>query len=407
MADNILLWTWLVMVFSPANKRLWELSANFDNEKDFVTALKNHDITQATDAEYERVDKISFEDAEKVLHNCDELNINYYCYKSEGYPEQLRKIANPPAVIFTKGNLDFLNDKCIITVVGTRKPSGYSLEITEKLCSQLIERNFVLASGFANGIDQKVNRISLANKSIPVAVCGTPLNSDYPQGSDEIKEKIVQNGVLISEYYPNCKIHGGSFTNRNRISVGISSGVLFIEAGRDSHGLDNYNHAVYQGKPVFVVPPHDIYDSRYYGQRDLIRNECQTVFDADDIVFAIKNDKHYDIKYLKSVGEYNLPADDSVFYKSDDEKIKVKKPRKHKSQKDENNKPEIKEIIQVDYSTLDEIQTKIVRLLEQKNMLADEIAAQTEMNITDVLAELTELEMFGVVKSLPGKMFGL
>ena len=405
-----ILWLWAVMVFNPGNKRLWEMSANYDSISDFVQAAQNSEIDSMTEAEKERAGVVTFEQAEKVLNDCDDMGIKYYSYESEGYPKHLKTIANPPAMLFFKGNLDFLIDKRLIVVVGTRKPSEYSLDITDKLCSDLIERGFLLVSGFAEGIDQRVNTVSMNNGSFPIAVCGTSINYDYPRGSSEFKDLVSENGVVISEYYPGSRVFSGAFVNRNRISVGISDGVLFVEAKKDSHGLDNYNHAVYQGKPVFVVPPHDIFDKRYFGQRDLIRNECKPIFSVDDIVYTFSNGGNFDFGNIQSLGEYNLPTDDSVFFNHEHENKKSKKHKELKHKKSDN-KPlpdeEKNSAVKIDYSSLDDVQGKICRLLENENLIADDIAAKLELDISQVLSELTELELFGYVKSLPGKMFGL
>ena len=229
------LWLWVQMVFTPASKRIWSMSANYDDIEEFAQAVKNHEVSEITESEYERADSISFEDAEKILNECSEKGIKYYSYESEGYPVQLKEIANPPAMMFFKGNLDFLNEKCIITVVGTRKPSEYSLSVADRICGDLIDRNIIIVTGFAEGIDQYVNNVSINKNSFPVAVCGTALDYDYPKGSTELKNLIADKGVIISEYYPGCKVTSGSFSSRNRISVGLSKGVLFIEAARDSH----------------------------------------------------------------------------------------------------------------------------------------------------------------------------
>lgn len=405
-----ILWLWAVMVFNPGNKRLWKMSANYDSISDFVHAAQNGEIDAMTEAEKERAAAVTFDQAEKVLNDCDDMGIKYYSYESEGYPRHLKTIADPPAMLFFKGNLDFLIDKRLIAVVGTRRPSEYSLEITDKLGSDLIDRGFLLVSGFAEGIDQRVNTVSMNKGSFPIAVCGTPINYDYPRGSSELKELVANNGVVISEYYPGCKVLSGAFVNRNRISVGISDAVLFVEAKKDSHGLDNYNHAVYQGKPVFVVPPHDIFDKRYFGQRDLIRNECKPIFSADDIVYTFSRGGEFDFDNIQSLGDYNLPADDSVFYNHKNDKEENKKKKVIKKNKVKITEPQLEEskpAVEIDYSSLDEIQTKICRVLENNNLIADDIAARLGLDISQVLAELTELELFGYVRSLPGKMFGL
>lgn len=407
MAEREALWLWAVMVFGVSSKRLWEMSDNFDGIEDFVKAVREHKITSVTKAEYERADKLKFEKAEEILGRCTELGQNYLCYESEGYPAQLRRIANPPAMLFYKGNLDFLTDKCLLAVVGTRKPSQYSLDVTDRLCGELADRGFVLVSGFAEGIDQRVNAVSIARNSFPVAVCGTPIEQDYPKGSGELKNIIAQNGAVISEYYPDFRISGGSFSARNRISVGLSVGVLFIEAGRNSHGLDNFSHATYQGKPVFAVPPHDIYDKRYFGQRDLLRNGCHTVFSADDVVYALSDGRFYDLKYSSEDNGFNLPAEDSGFFADEENRVKTKIRKKKSDESKTEKSANTENKVQIDYSSLDGIHTKICKLLESRNMLADEISAEAQLDISEVFAALTELELEGVVKSLPGKMFGL
>lgn len=407
MIKREILWLWAVMVFGVGCKRLWEMSDNFDGIEEFVKALKEHKITSVTKAEYERADKLAIENAEEILEKCTELGQSYLCYESEGYPSQLRRIANPPAMLFYKGNLDFLTDKCLLTVVGTRKPSQYSLEVTDRLCGDLVDRGFILASGFAEGIDQRVNSVSIGKNSFPVAVCGTPIEQDYPRGSGELKKIIADKGVIITEYYPGSRISGGSFSARNRISVGLSNGVVFIEASGNSHGLDNFSHAVYQGKPVFVVPPQDIYDKRYFGQRDLLRNGCQAVFSADDIVYAVSDGRFYDLKYSSEDKEFNIPAEDSGFFPGEKGSA-VTNTKKKRADRSDTEKSDLSERkVTVDYSALDDTQAKICRLLENGNMLADEISAEIQLEISEVFAVLTELEMEGIVKSLPGKMFGL
>lgn len=407
--ERLLLWLRAVLIFTPSSKRIWETSANYDNIIEFMAAVDERSISGLNEKELQRISRYSVKDAENIVKRCEELGINIYCYESEGYPDRLKRIANPPAVLFTYGNLDFLNDKCVISVVGSREPSEYSVKITEHICSDLIRRNCLLASGFAGGIDQIANRVAIENGSRPIAVCGTTLESDYPKGSGELKQLIAEKGVVISEYFPGYRPFGNAFVNRNRILTGISNAVLFIECSKESHGLDNVNHAISQGKQVFVVPPHDIYDSRYFGQRDLIRNECQPVFGAEDIVYSLATERYQSLKLVESLGEFTLPAEDSAIF--NDGESKPIKRRKTKRKADSSAEMPVKEVVkpmpELDLSELDDTQKSICELLKGGNMIADEIASRLNMDISDVLAQLTELELFGTIKSYPGKMFGL
>lgn len=399
------LWLWAAMVLGISDKRIWEESAKYGDIARFCQALKNGKVLTLSRAEYDRARKLPFERAELILQECENKNTGYYCYESEGYPAQLRRIPNPPAVLFFKGNLDFLNDKCIITVVGTRDPSEYSLRVTDELCRELIRRGFTLAGGFAEGIDQRVNAVSIAENSFPVAVCGAALDRDHPKGSSSFKEEVAAKGVVISEYFPGCTAASNAFINRNRISVGLSCGVLFIEAGRNSHGLDNYYQAVRQGKPVFVVPPHDILDERYSGQKELLRKGCLHAFDADDIVYSVSGGKYYDVKSAKASGEFVSSADSGFFGDARTENSPAGK-RIKSSAVYQKAQPEIKPA-ETDLTDLDRTQTLICRLLKDGDMQADEIADRLGLDAAQVFTELTCLELEGIVRASSGNKFGL
>lgn len=391
------------MIFNTGISRIWELSANYDTAEEFYTALKHHEISEVTEREYALVDKLTEADAMKILDDCSQKNINVYCYESEGYPRMLKYIADPPAVLFSLGNLDFLNDKCVISVVGTREPSDYSVGICKFLCKDLISKNIVLASGFANGIDRIANDVSVECGVPTVAVCGTTLEHDYPAGTLESKMQIAQNGAVISEHIPGSKPFANAFQMRNRILVGISRGVVFIEAGAESHGLNNYTHATSQGKPVFVVPPSDISDKRYFGQRYLLRNECIPLFNAEDVVYRLALDSFDSFAFTKDLGDFNLPADDSDFYSRDEKQQNIKpKAASKASDVEPAAKPEI------DYSELDDNESAVCRVLEQGGqMLADNISLKSGLDISTVLSALTLLELEGIVRSLPGNRFEL
>lgn len=391
------------MIFGTGNARIWELSANYDDPQEFYKAVMDHEVSGVTDKEYKLADKLTKNDAQKILDDCIDKNINVYCYESEGYPQILKYIADPPAVLFSYGNLDFLNHSCIISVVGTRKPSDYSINICKFICNDLISKDIVLASGFANGIDRIANDISLENNKPTIAVCGTALDHDYPEGTLDVKKKIAQNGAVISEFLPGEKPFGGAFQLRNRILVGISRGVVFIEASITSHGLNNYKHATSQGKPVFVVPPSDLENKRYFGQRYLLRNECIPLFNAEDVVYRLALDNFDSFPFTKDLGEFSLPADDSDLYSREDKEVKQAKTEIKPDTKNEapENKPEI------DYSELDENEASICKVLEQGRTLADGISLKTGLDISTVLSTLTMLELDGVVRSLPGNQFEL
>ncbi len=408
MNDERLVWILLVKIFGPGNPRIWELSANYDNADDFYNALCAHEISEATAKEYENVDKYTLKDAERILEICESKGMNVYCYESEGYPERLKYIANSPAVLCSYGSLDFLNHISTVAFVGTREPSKYSESIARFLSKDLIEHKVTLASGFANGIDQIANLVSLDMDVPSIAVCGTALDHDYPSGSLDLKKRIAEKGVVISEILPTTKPGANPFKYRNRILIGISRGVVFIEAGAVSHGLDNYIHATSQGKPVFVVPPSDITDKRYFGQRYLLRNNCIPVFNADDIVSMLSMDSYDIFAYTRELGEYSLPVEDSRFF-VDDEILKRKEQinTKPKPVSETEDTQPVRKSIEPDYSNMNDTEIAVCKTLLEGKMLADNISLKTGLDISTVLSTLTLLELEGTVKSLPGNQFEL
>lgn len=408
MNDKRIVWLLLLMIFGVGNPRIWDLSANYDSAEEFYKALKDHEVSDLNDKEKQLVDKFTDNDAQKIIDDCADKNINIYCYESEGYPQRLKAVADPPAVLFSYGNLDFLDHISTIAVVGTRVPSEYSVSIARTLCEQMCEKDIVLCSGFANGIDQIANLTSLDMGKPTVAVCGTALDHDYPQGSLDIKKRIAENGAVISEHIPGSKQVNNSFKLRNRILVGISQGVVFIEASMISHGLDNYHHAIAQGKPVFVVPPCDITEKRYFGQRYLLRNECVPLFNADDVVGRLALEGFDSFAFTKDLGDFTLPVDDSQFY--NDEEIRQRKKAasaKPESKKNNDNDKQVRSVPEVDYSQLDENESAICKVLEDGKALADTICVKTGLDISTVLSALTMLELEGIVNSLPGNQFEL
>lgn len=401
--DIRIYWIWLVLVFKAGNPRIWQLSEKFARVDDFVRALQNGNVVGLNDSEKSDIKKHTLKSAEKLLGYCDRESINVYCYESEGYPEKLRRISNPPPVLFCYGNLDFLNDRVCIAVVGTRKPSEYSVISTKKICEQLVDRNILLSSGFANGIDRIANEISL-EKNIPsVAVTGSAIEDDYPKGSDELKRLVSRNGAVISEYCSGIKALPNSFVRRNRILVGISDGVLFCECSDKSKGLDNANHASVQGKPIFVLPPHDIFDARYFGQRNLLRNGAVAVFDAFDIARNLAYSELGEISFSDDF-ENSVDSLAELEMKPSKKKKRGFFNRKSKKEKPVNTQPKL---LPIEISKLGETKQKIYKALENENLHVDEIILKTGEDVATVLSELIELELEGMIVAYPGKIYGL
>lgn len=408
--DNRVYWMWLVTVFGAANPRLWQLGERYETAEEYVYALRSNMISGLSDGEIKKIGSTSFEQAKEIISRCEENNIKVYCYESEGFPEHLKRIANPPAILFCRGNLDFLNNKITAAVIGTRSPSEYSEKVTDMLCTELCSRGCVIVTGIADGIDQLANSAAIRSGNPTCGVCGREIDGGYPVGSDEMKNRIAEQGAIVSETCSFMKSPPLSFTKRNRILVGLSDAVIFVECSSASKGLDNADHAIAQGKQIFVVPPHDIFDKRYSGQSELIRKGCKVYLGSEDFVYYLSSVRIEDFSFDRIGGKYSTVDDSSMFEhekkKSSPKKKRVRQSAENKEKEAESEKNVLSKTA-ADYSALSDVQADICRLLEKKPMLADSIAAALQRDIGEILTELTTLELDGIIRSLPGKMFGM
>ncbi len=279
-------WLWLVMVFGTANPKTLEIVQMHSTPKELYYVLHDPDCSLLAEKERQNVRKIRLEQAESVAAYCEKNGIGIMTWDSELYPESLRHIFNPPLVLFYQGDPAILSGSMMLTVVGTRRPSEYSKRVADWLCHDLARCNIVLASGCAVGLDAAAHRAAIAEGTPTVAVLGCGVDYDYPKENRELKQKIVQNGLLLSEYFPGTTPFPGNFPVRNRILAGISEATLVLEAGARSGSLITANLACEQGKQVFCVPPADLFDARYSGVASFLRDGAYPVFNYLDILYT-------------------------------------------------------------------------------------------------------------------------
>lgn len=204
--------------------------------------------------------------------------------EDKNYPEFLRKISNPPKVLYLKGEL--LPKELCFAVVGTRRFSHYGKQVALEISSDLAGANLTIVSGLAPGIDTFAHQAILERGKRTIAVLGTGLDekSVYPQSNIKLSREIVkQGGALISEYPPGTRGTHFTFPQRNRIIAGLSLGVLVIEGKLKSGSLITANYAFLQKREVFAIPGL-IHSSTSKGCHYLIKKGAKLVESADDIL---------------------------------------------------------------------------------------------------------------------------
>lgn len=171
-----------------------------------------------------------------------------------------------------------------IAIVGTRKPTRYGQEVTARLSADLAKRGIIIVSGMALGVDGIAHRAALDNGGLTIAVQANGLDRLYPATHRQLGQDIIQNGgAIISEYDPGTPGLPHQFLERNRIVSGLSDAVLITEASARSGTLNTANHALEQGKDVFVVPG-NITSPLSAGCNQLLKHGATPVTCAEDIV---------------------------------------------------------------------------------------------------------------------------
>lgn len=275
------------------------------------------------------------------------------------YPASLHMIQNPPALLFYKGNLECTMGKCI-AIVGSRKASMQGVEATEKLSCELSQSGVNIVSGLAMGIDAAAHEGCIAGGSPTIAVLGCGIDVDYPLENLDLKERIVQNGgLLLSEYPPGTRASKYVFQVRNRIISGLGKALIMMESQIQSGSMLTVHHALDQGREVFAYP--GIPGTEWAeGAHQLLREGANYFTSANDI--------------LEDLGW----ADDL--------------PQPSKAEKET-------------LPPLSDDQRKVFGLLSRGEMSFDQIAYESGLSTPALSIALTMLQMMGLVKSLPGKMY--
>ncbi len=216
------------------------------------------------------------------------------------YPEQLKEIADPPPVLFIRGNPALLST-AQIAVVGSRNPSAPGIRTAEDFANTLSKQGFTITSGLALGIDAAGHRGALKANAPTIAVAGTGLDRIYPARHKDLAIEIAASGALVSEFPPGTPAKANHFPRRNRIISGLSIGLLVVEAAKQSGSLITARLALEQGREVFAIPG-SIHNPLARGCNALIREGAKLVETTQDILeeFNQYNQPH----------EINIPPDE-------------------------------------------------------------------------------------------------
>ena len=225
---------------------------------------------------------ISFEDAAAQHQKVREAGAVLIPVHDERYPEALRRIYDPPPLLYARGNAGLLQSVCI-SVVGTRRPTNYGLAAAEKLAGDLARAGATIVSGMARGIDTTAHKATLAAGGNTIAVLGCGVDVVYPAENRKLAAEIAAKGLIISEFPMASIAFPQNFPIRNRIVSGLSAGLLVVEGAEYSGSAISARLAMEQGREVFAVPG-NITSKMSWGPNLLIKQGAKLVQDWNDVV---------------------------------------------------------------------------------------------------------------------------
>ncbi len=308
-------------------------------------------------------ERTSVQAAEKELKKVESQGARIITFADRSYPELLKQIHNPPMMLYAKG-LDFPKDKRSIAIVGSRNPTRYGFDAAETFGSDFAARGITVISGMARGIDSAAHIGCLRGGGFTVAVIGTGIDVVYPSENKTLFNKIAEKGMILSEFAMGSPPEPWNFPIRNRIISGLCEGIVVVEATKKSGSLITASLALEQNREVFAVPG-SIHSFKSTGTHHLIKQGACLAEKADDV--------------LEEMGF----------------SAKSRKQANPATQNGERTPP------------LDEREKKIFALLGDYPVHMDQIMREAKFEAGEAASLLMEMELKGLVKQLPGKMFVL
>jgi DNA processing protein len=310
-------------------------------------------------------------EGEKEIEAAAKADCQLVSFDSDDYPPLLKQIPDAPLFLYVRGDVKVLSQYAV-AMVGTRRPSAYGSSVAHRLAHDLAQRQLVVVSGLARGVDSASHRGALEAHGKTVAVLGSGIDVIYPRENKSLAEEVAKSGAMISEFPLRTGPTPENFPIRNRIISGLSLGVVVVEAAEYSGSLITARLALEQNREVFAVPG-NITSAQSFGPNHLIKQGAKLVDQWMDVIEEFPAEVRMALMPPAEVFEREPIGQEaaSLFQAS--------------------LTPEQKAVFEV--------------LRADQTTFVDEIVTAANVPHPRVLAALLELEMNGLIRQLPGKNF--
>lgn len=397
--DEKVYYIWLSLALGTDSRAASTVFSRFSSAKE-VYDEDDYGGMKLADSQRKRLADKSLDKAISIYSDCKAKNVGILTYHDALFPSKLRIISSPPVVLYYRGKLKNLDDEYLAAIVGTRNVSDYGRKTTRWFASSLTKSGAVIVSGMASGVDGEAQRTCAANGGYTVAVLGTAIDRPYPRENIDLYDKIVQTGLVVSEYYPSCTTYASCFPSRNRIISGLSSSVIVTEAGAASGALITAKTAVMQGREVYALPGLAGSENSS-GTNMLLQKGVNLAYRPLDVLakaeLVFPSKIHAAETTLDDVSPVYKKAEKAEVIPPKDEKPKEKPKDEKPEKKTKLRKSEDSRLFAPEIGELEPDEVKVVTAIGENALYIDEIIALTGLEASDAMSTATILELCGVI----------
>ena len=395
-------WLWLSSAkAAPKPKKLVLQNYGGDPKAAFFAPVGEFAAIDGADkGDLASLEERSMEQALRIIDRCAAQNIQIVTLQDAEYPNRLKNIYAPPAVIYVKGRLPAVDEEAAIAVVGTRKATPYGIKMGRGLGYQITKCGGLVVSGLTSGIDAAGAEGALRAGGACIGVLGVP----HELEKSRLAQNVASVGALVSEYPPGTVPQNSFFRARNRITSGLSAGVVVVQAPVKSGTRLFANEAAEQGREIFAVPGNaDAENSA--GSNAILKEGAKPVTDGWEIMCEFEG------RFPQKVhrpGDKAMAVPPAFEENTGSPSEKTEKEPENRAKKviDKKNGADYIDL-QTQLKDLNEDQLTIITAMTVPNMHVDDIIERTGLPPAKVLAGLTMLQLRRYVTQESGKRFTL
>ena len=385
-------WLWLSAMPNISARAKASLVAHYGDAEGVYLAPRGEysKVTGVSAAEAAILERRDLRCVDRILADCEILNVRPIAFSDAEYPNRLKHIPSPPVALYVRGRLPQVDELPSVAVIGTRKASPYGLKMGRNLAYEIAKCGGVVVSVLSDGVDMAAAKGALLAGGACIGVLGTA----HRENECSLYLDIALTGALVSEYPPGTKAQRSFFRDRNRIASGLSAGVVVVEAPAESGALLFANEAMEQGREIFAVPGNADSDNSV-GTIELLKQGARPVTCGWDVMEELS-------------AMFPGKITDAVSAPCPEEKpreiqgAQAKMPAAAKKVIDKENTRgyiDLKEQL----SDLSDEQLKIIAAIDKGGSHIDDIIEKTDLGTAKVLSQLTVLEIKGYVRRDPGR----